>query len=384
MGEKEDLFTYVFSIMDDALLAMIEDPSIHFESDDPHTRIDYIFRGALATIQARNSEDEMSDDDVIRFLQNRVSYLISDCPNKNQRLAYVSSGLPYLCARNLHRDLEAWKEAADEATTEGLDIERAVQLLEWIEEWARVYGAGVIEEWPKKAVFDDIRADWIGGVPASKLKGVMKDSMKICKDVYGYQLPWLIHAGSQLFAKEGHEAHSECLGVLAALVELGLPNMTAVNIFLSGVRSRAAACELADLDEEWKSGPGKVRRQLCDPGMISRIEPLLGNDTKCWLRLLKSDSAKEGFPIPEFQHFTLIKHGENLPDKIVVRKHNNSIFLCTPDGRQRVAVQYNPKWPFMHIANDLRFAFRFNGSAYQLETRDPRLRPDDDACIFNV
>jgi len=377
MGEQAGTYSYIFSMMDDALLALVEDPCIQFDTENPLTIIDHVFRASLASIQARNAVDGISDDDLISFLQSRVTYLLSDCPDPNKRQAYVSSGLPYLCVKNLHRDLEDWKNAIDESSTEELPIDRFLWLLEWIEEWARGNGVGVVKDWPEKEVLNDVRAGWLGGVPTSELAETVGNALYICKDIYGFQLPWLIHAGSQLFSKNGEECYSEILGIVATLVELGLPSMTAVNIFLAGVRSRVAACELAALDEEWKDTPGKIRKQLCSPDSLSRIEPQVSEDTNCWLKLIDADTGRKDFSVPKFEKFTMNKYWKQLPEKILVRKHNESLFLCSPDGRQRVSVKCESKWPFMYLANDLRFSFTYDGSSYQLDIRDPRIQPDD-------
>lgn len=376
MGENESLFNYIFTMMDDALLALMEDSNIQFKADDPLTLIDHVFRASLASIQAEKEDGGMSDDDVIAFLKSRVTYLLSDCPDSTNRKAFVSSGLPYLCAKNLHRDMDSWKAAIDEASTESSEINQFLHLLEWVEEWARVNGDGVITNWPDKDDFDEIRAGWLAGIPVLELNQATDEAMIISKDIYGYQLPWLIHASSQLL-RDHDDKYPEFLDVLATLVELGLPSMAAVNIFLAGVRSRAAACELADLEVEWKDNPGRIRSQLCSSDFVSNIKEQISEDTNCWLNLIEADTRKKSLAVPEFEKFTMSKYWDQLPEKIVVRKYNGSLFLCSPGGRKRVAVKCESKWPFMHLANELRFSFKHDGSSYLLDVRDPRMLVND-------
>lgn len=376
MREHEKLFKYIFTMMDDALLALIEDQIIQSKADDPLTLIDHIFRASLASIQARNNKNGMSEDDVISFLKKRVLFLLSDCPDSTHRKALVSSGLPYLCAKSLSRDMDDWKIAIDEASTKDSEISRLLYLLEWIEDWARNNGDGVITDWPDKKDFDEIREGWLIGTPVFSLSEINDKAMSISKDIYGYQLPWLIHAGSQLF-RNHDETYSECLDILAALVELGLPNMTAVNIFLAGVRSRVAACELAALEVKWKDSPGKIRRQLCSSELLTSIKETISENTIYWLNLIESDINEKILPIPKFTEFTMNKYWDKLPDKIVVRRHNESVFLCSIDGRQRIQVQCEPKWPFMRLVNDLRFSFTYDEHCYKINVRDPRLGIND-------
>lgn len=376
IGEHGELFKHLFTVMDDALLALVEDQGIQFEVADPLTLIDHVFRASLASIQARHVNDSMSEDDVIEILKKRVIFLLSDCPDSTHRKAFVSSGLPYLCAKNLNHDLDDWKVALDEASTHNSEPGRYLHLLKWIENWARNNGDGVITDWPDKRNFDEIRQGWLIGTPLFELCEANHEAMRISKNIYGYQLPWLIHAGSQFF-RNRDESYSECLDVLAALVEFGLPNMIAVNIFLAGVRSRASACELATLDVKWKNSPAKIRTQLCSSDLLSSIHGQISEDSKCWLNLIEADTRGKSLSVPDFARFTMNKYWDQLPKKIVVRKHNNSLFLCSIDGRQRIPVKCESKWPFMYLANDLRFSFTYDESYYRLDVRDPRLDMND-------
>ena len=374
--DDQKAFDYFDLMIDDALLAIIEDLNSRPEIGDENTTIDRELRYFLAVIQAGSSEcsdDEMTEDEVLRILQCRAKYLISNCPDNDERRACVSSGLPYQCARNLYRDRAEWKAAVETIVTEEIDFQLIVQLLEWIEEWVRLNGDGVIGAWQEKSEFDLIRDGWIKGLPTSDLNQLTPNAGKICKDVYGYQLPWLIHAGSQVLAKDGNDEHSEVLDILAALVEFGLPNITAVNVFLAGIRSRKCACEIAETAEEWRSTPAAIRKQLCDPEVLTRIHPLISADTKSWINLLGSDAATTTFSVPDFPSFTLDDEGEAIPDKLLVRSFDNIIYLCSVDGRMCMEVETEEEWPLDIIADDLRFAFSLNNGSYQLEIRDPRL-----------
>lgn len=372
LGENRTTFDNYYSMIDDALLAIIEDNNIRSEIDNTATIIDRVFRTSLAAIQARLSSNEMNADDVVNILQHRVAYLMSDCSDANERRACVSSGLPYRCAKNLYHDRAKLKDSVDEIVIYGINTQRIIKLLEWIEGWSRLHGDGVIENWPEKSEFDLIRDGWINGTSTFELNKLTKHAREICKNIYGYQMPWIIHAGAQILAKEGNEEHSEILGNLAAFVEFGLPCLNAVNIFLAGIRSRVAACELATKEDEWASTHSEIRIQLCSTEFLDRIAQI-SDDTKCWLQLLESDATSSEFVVPNFPRFTVKELLGTNPEKILVRSFDESIYLCTMDGRRHEAVQTDKKWPFNIIADDLRFAFVLNNEKYQLEIRDPRI-----------
>jgi len=53
----------------------------------------------------------------------------------------------------------------------------------------------------------------------------------------------------------------------------------------------------------------------------------------------------------------------------------DSIFLCSTDGRFRYAVRPTEEMPFDKFVNDARFAFSRDGDAWIQKSRDPRFAP---------
>lgn len=370
-GENQNAFNSLCSMIDDALLAIIEDQNVQSEEDDPLHTIDRVFRGSLAVIQAQTYGEGMGENEVVSILQHRLFYLINNCPNKSERQVCVASGLPYKCAKKLYADHLELKAKLDEMFVDDYEIDKFFAFVEWIESWVRLNGEQIIDgKWPEQSEFNLIRNGWIIGTPLSELTNLSKNALKICKDVYGYQLPWIIHGAAQILAKKGYKEDSDVLDALAAMLEFGLPNPIAVNIFLAGIRSRVVACELASLNEEWESIPAAIRKQLCNSEIVLRITPQISDNALSWLRVLEADTTKSEVIIPTFPPFTL-NDWKDSPERIIVRTFDGSTYLCTPDGRQFMAVKTNEKWPFDTIADDLRFAFVLNDGAYHLELLDP-------------
>jgi len=155
------------------------------------------------------------------------------------------------------------------------------------------------------------------------------------------------------------------------LVELGLPSEQAAWIFLAGVRSRASATELAACGIDLGSSLSDIRRNLSVPDTVAALRDRVSERTKAWLDLHWADSVHESPPIPTFPRFTLKHFNE---DTILVRNNDGSTYLCSPDGREKIAVELSDKWPFDRIADDYRFSFQkaLDGQ-FDLKTRDPRL-----------
>jgi hypothetical protein len=169
----------------------------------------------------------------------------------------------------------------------------------------------------------------------------------------------------------GNEDLFETLSSVALLVELGLPSEKAAWIFLAGVRSRASATELAACGIDLGSSLSEIRRNLSEPDAIAALRDRVSERTKAWLDLHWADSVRESTRIPIFPRFTLKDFDT---DTILARNKEGSAYLCSPDGRQKMAVETSDKWPFDRIADDFRFSFqKAPDGRFDLKTRDPRL-----------
>ena len=169
----------------------------------------------------------------------------------------------------------------------------------------------------------------------------------------------------------GNEDLFETLSSVALLVELGLPSERAAWIFLAGVRSRASATELAACGIDLGRSLSEIRRNLSEPSTIAALRDRVSERTKAWLDLYWIDSVHESIHFPTFPRFTL---NDVDTDTILVRSNDGSTYLCSPDGRQKMAVEISDEWPFDRIADDFRISFeKAPDGAFDLNIRDPRL-----------
>jgi replicative superfamily II helicase len=360
----------VMDTIDDGLLALNEDTLINPEGDEPEAWVDSVFRASLASIQAEQSQYSITPDQIIAFIKTRARRILELTPNQNQRKAYVTSGLPMSAATKVYLDREQFIRAAQEVLDAENSPESVITFLEWLEEWSRINATGVVENIATKEELDKLRAAWITGQPMREILAQTDNADKICKETYGFQLPWLIHAAGQQIKQMGNEGIYETLSSIALLVELGLSSETAACIFLAGVRSRASATEIAACSVRLGNTPAAVRRKLKDPEILDQLRQEVSEQTRAWLELHLADSARETFERPNFSRFKLKKIDSNT---VLVRNYDENTYLCSPDGRQRMAVKVTDKLPFDQIADDYRFAFQKAADGrYDLITRDPR------------
>jgi hypothetical protein len=200
----------------------------------------------------------------------------------------------------------------------------------------------------------------------------------VCKNIYGYQIPWLIHAASQQLRQMDNEELSDMLASVALLVELGVPNESAAWIFLAGVRSRAASTELAQCGVDLGASPSSVRRRLRARDVLDELASRVSEATRAWLDLHWAESSEESIDLPEFLPFEH-KDLEGV-DTVLVRTTGELTYLCSPDGTKRMEVKVSEEWPFDRIADDYRFSFVKSDGRFQFTIRSPKDIVDDDGA----
>jgi len=269
--------------------------------------------------------------------------------------------------------LDVFGTVAESYNTGGETLSALAIAVRAIEEWARANAGRITGTMPDAAKLDAVRDGWLGGLGLQALSALDGDAKTISKDFYGYQLPWIIHAASQVLRGAGESERADALGNIALLVELGLSTENAARIFLAGVRSRAAATELAGLGVSFGSSVSEISRKLRTSTMADELRPHVSPATRDWLDLMVGDAIRRGHnPVPQFAEFTLRDAGE--VDVLHARELDGRFFLCSADGRKRITVEPDRDLPFDKVVNDLRVAFRRSyGSTWRLDVRDPRV-----------
>ncbi len=378
LGENAASCSRILDLIDDGLLALQEDGKANPGNEEPENWVDNVFRGSLAAIQSEDGNFNLTRDEFLQFIRTRAESIIRTCPDSTERKAYVATGLPLSAAKNLYRDRDVFVQKAQEIADAEGSTQAIVEFIAWLEEWARDHSTNVVEKLPASAVMDLIREDWIAGTPMREILEKTGEADGVCKSIYGYQIPWLIHAASQQLRQMDNKELSDMLASVALLVELGVPNESAAWIFLAGVRSRAASTELAQCGVDMGASSSVVRRRLRERDVLDELASRVSEATRAWLDLHWAESARECIDLPDFPPF---EH-EDLEgvDTVLVRTTGELTYLCSPDGTQRMAVKVSEKWPFDRIADDYRFSFVKSDGRFQFTIRSPKDIVDDDGA----
>lgn len=374
LGAEAKTAEAICDLLDDELLALHVDSVVNPADDESAAWVEDAFRYSLAILQARAAGSETAADDVIAFLKARVDSVVARVP-KGVRKAVVSSGLPLSVALKARDHLDTFRQIADTFIGAGETAAALAVAVREIEQWVRAHAASVTGDMPDATKLDVIRDGWLAGVGLQVLTASDEDATEITRELYGYQLPWIVHAVSQQLRASDEEVRAEGLAKIALLVELGVSTDLAARIFLAGVRSRTAATELAALDVELGSSIRDITRTLRSADNAKQLRPLVSDATARWLELMIADwSRQRRSAPPEVSAFTV--KGLDGAGSLHVRRLGDQVFLTTVDGRRRVAVESTEALPFAAMANDPRIAFEHSNGAWRMVIRDPRLEAD--------
>jgi len=360
----------ICDFLDDELLALHMDTVINPSIDDPIVWVEGVFRDSLAAIQARSVGAGISGEEVLSFLRARANSVLRRVPDPARR-AIVSSGLPLSVALHAHADIDFFRTVADAYREAEAPRSALLAAVKEIEEWARAHASSVVAM-PEAEELDAVREGWLEGVGLQALSASNYDAPDIGRDVYGYHLPWIIHAASQQLRRIEESDRADVLARIALLLELGVPTEMAARVFLAGVRSRVAATEIAALDIIIGSSVSEIGRNLRDPALSRRVRPFVSPATASWLDFIVAEAAGRGHElVPDFAEFTL--EGSEGVDVLHARKVGDRIFLRAVDGSAQFPVRPTRAFPFDRVVNDPRIAFIRDGRRWRLMIRDPRL-----------
>jgi hypothetical protein len=241
-----------------------------------------------------------------------------------------------------------------------------------LEIWSNQNARNLMNSVPMQSVLDNMRRPWISGDALASIMSIEQDACEISKDYYGFTLPWIIHAVSQLFDHEIEENVVQLYTSLAMFVELGLPNNVALNIYMAGVRSRSAALELSAFEKFKDKSISDIKEVLSD---LSVGDHAISDSSRVWLELFKESSRTQARKKVFFPNFTWTKR--NLPNKLYLRVVNEEYFLTSGDGYFYEKVISTDDLPFSNIANIHGLFFVFENDKWQLRSYNSRIVVSD-------
>ena len=375
-------------LIDDSLLAFQEDSRVNPEQLHPEEWVDDVFRNSLASIQSEDDQIAISQEQLLSIIKARLSAIIKNCPDASQRKVYVATGLPLSSAKNVYLYKEYFIQQAQVLIESKCSPSSIITFLKWLEDWARQNAKSTVQELPPAEELDLIRGKWIKGIPMRAIIAANSNALKVCKDSYGLDIPWLVNAIVQLLRASSFDEQAKILENIGLLIELGVPNMGAAMIFLAGIHSRVVAIELSqtltqmNIDTSTMSA-SEVKGVLRNPQVVGLLRAHISEPARIWFNLYQNTSGNSTLELPSITSFIDPGVSKEVND-LIVRSDKKQVYLCSPDGRNRFAIQSENLSPLKLIKNRYEFSFRRDGDMFNLLVRNPRLENNDKNDPFST
>lgn len=357
----------IFDLFDDELIAMNE----NFGSEDSSFDwIDDLFRNSLALIQA-NEDDK---NKCLGILKARTQALLIRI-NSKDRKKLVATGVPLSVSQKILVDKDIFKNLSDIYYQGILNGENKINLLNKllrdVESWSNQNASTLMKQVPSQEILEQMREDWLKGISLVIISQNGVDADDIVKDYYGFTLPWIIHAISQMFDSKQETKEFQFYSNLATFVELGLPDEVAANIYMAGVRSRSAALEISTLEELRGKSINEVKTILLG---ISVGESRLTEISKVWIEMLADLNNRQKRKTISFPIFTWKRKG--LPKKLYLHEVNDKYYLASKDGYFMEQVESTKELPFSNISKITGLYFENNNDDWILKSYNPLVAVD--------
>lgn len=363
-----------FNWIDDTLLAL-DYKKVSFFDADPSAWIDDYFRNSLAYIQAQ-AESNITQDEVIQFLKARNRAVVRIAGHSSNWESIVKSGIPLSSSVLIEEHIEDIKEIVQTYNLSEKNISDTIEIIKKVE--------NLIQQMPStsfKHNFDDtdvdlVREKWFSGVSLANIKQI-NNGQKICVEYFGMTIPWALNAIIRKLYDMSLDNEAEILENITLFSEIGLPNIFAVKIYLSGIRSRVASLDLS----------GRINSDLVDVSKRKLFNLIISNQEKInayclpvtseWITIFETEQNHiNSIDIPKVSNFTLKKISETIESNVLnIRKNEQSVFLCSPDFKTKIAVGSTDSLPFSSVGNNMGVYLMYNDlrKNWSMEVRNPNL-----------
>lgn len=363
-----------FNWIDDTLLAL-DYKKVSFFDADPSAWIDDYFKNSLAYIQAQH-ESNITQDEVIQFLKARNRAVVRIAGHSSNWESIVKSGIPLSSSVLIEEHVEEIKEIVQIYNLSEKNINDTVEITKRVE--------NLIQQMPSTSFrhnFDDndvdlVREKWFSGVSLADIKQI-NNGQKICVEYFGMTIPWAINAIVRKLYDLSLDDEAEVLENIALFSEIGLPNIFAVKIYLSGIRSRIASLDLSKI----------INTDLVDVSKIRLFNLIISNQEKIseyclpvtsgWITIFETEQKYSNrTDIPKISNFTLNQISETIESNVLnIRKNEQNVYLCSPDFKTRIAVKSTESLPFTNVGNNMGIYFKYDdlNENWSMELRNPML-----------
>lgn len=355
---SENIFE-AFNWIDDTLLAL-DYKKVSFFDADPSSWIDDYFINSLAYIQAEN-EPNITQDEIIQFLKARNKAVTKMAGHASNWESIVKSGIPLSSSVLIEGYIEEIKEIVQTYNQSNKNNIDTIEIIKRVENLIQQMPSSSFKHNFDKTEVDLVREKWFSGVSLADIK-IINNGQKICVEYFAMTIPWAINAIVRKLYDLSLKEEAETLENLALFSEIGLPNLFAVKIYLSGIKSRVASLDLSKI----------INKDLSEISKGKLFSLILSNKEEIakyclpisikWIETFSTEqSNKITIIAPLFSNFTLHDSLPCVESQILnVKKFKDITYLCSPDLSTSIKVESTEYLPFNRISNNAGIYFEYN------------------------
>lgn len=335
--------------MDDSLLSLIGD------IDDEN--VEETLKHMLAYIQEKS---DISRGRVLQMLKARVRAVKSMSQGTEWEKA-TALGIPLNDAIFLERNIGNFQQLAFKYILSGETVDDLLNLVISFETLLKNLPSGkFVYDKMNEVDFTDVQNKWFRGESTVGYR----NGLKYVNEYISFVLPWAMNAVSRELSTQGCKTESDVYINAAACCEFGLPNISAVKIFKSGILSRSSAKIISEI-------VGDELKEMTISAIASLIEEqrdlLMANEktdelTKEWVDYFCAQRADSKDRLPSLPKFDYMVEWQSHPDIVYCNRVDDKIYFRSIDYRWMKEIIPSSELPFDQVADVPGVSFRYKGS----------------------
>lgn len=362
--ELETVLYNVFDVIDDTLLALESE----YSKEENIVWIEEFFRKSLAYIQAKKIEN-FDEERLIKVLKARHEAVIN--LSNNFRKELLATSLPLQAGIFIRDNIETIRKIGERYLNSNKNIDDLMVFLSDTENFVVKFPSLQFTEYDGK-LNPYIMSEWIQGEPIGKFNS---GESKFCKEFYGYTLPWGINAISKMLSNLDFKEEASEFEELAILVQIGLPNIKAVKIYLSGITTRSVSKELSSFFTVEEIDQNSENLQIL---ILSKSKVILENVSELtgeWMKLIIANTESAQTAKLDKRKIINLEGIEPISEILNLKQIYEKFFLCSPNFDEIIELDFEKTNNLSYFSNDYSYYFEksYQGDL-ELKVRNPYLK----------
>lgn len=374
--EKAEKFfiktSWLLDLIDDTLISMNLKNGVQ-DLQDCSTWIDDAFRGSLAYIQAKNSQ-EITQEQIIDILKARNKGVIKLSGSQQKWKSIACSSVPLKASLYIDERLNEISDNVLNYINSPQSFTDLMMLIRYFDAFISNLPITTDDELIQLANSSSIRERWYSGATIGEIENEEEKAIDVCNQYYGFHFPWIINAISKKLNLNGNSDEATVLENISLFSEIGVPSIESAKVYLAGIKSRECAIELSAFINV--NTGSSIKEQLFDVfASLKNEEIICSEKTYRWLELLEASNKYATIKI--FKRVVAHIEEELVGgyNELFVKQYNNKIYLCSYDYNVKLLVRNEFQDKYKKLINIQGLFFQKQSlKRWELKSRNPYIQ----------